>query len=568
MTIKPLPLLALALLAACGGGDRAERRTEGDEVPPAQRYGGTAVVALGQDITDVNPLTSSDHNSNQVQIYVLFTPVVHYDEEMRAVPGLARSWELSPDSSELVFHLRDDVFWHDGVKTTAHDLKLAYDLARNPETGFPNSSFWTHYGDAVAPDSFTFRVGLRPHAEYMDPWRTFFAVPSHVLGGVPAAELRSHPFNSARPLGNGPFRFASRAPGQNWVFEANREYPAELGGRPFLDRLVIRVIPEATTRLTELLNGVVDYYVGAQADHAARIESAPNARLESFRDRAYVIVGWNQRREMFQDRRVRQALTMAINKQGIIDGILHGHGEIAHSSIPNIYWQADPEAGRELGYDPEGSRRLLAEAGWRDRNGDGILEDERGRPFRFTIKTNTGNQLRMDIAQVVQSNLRAIGVDAQVQLVEFNTLIGQLNDVKRRPFDAVVMGWVAELKIDDRNLFHCDFRDQPYQWAGYCNPRTTRLIDTLALVADREEAKPLWSEYQRLIAEDQPYTFLYFQHRLEGVSERLRDVEVDARGDLVGVARWYIHPDHRGRGGAGEAAGAEAETTAATDTQP
>jgi peptide/nickel transport system substrate-binding protein len=566
MTAKTLPLIALALLAACGGERRADRTGDAGDVPEGQRYGGTAVIALGADITDINPITSSDHNSNQVQLYVLFTPVVHYTADFEPVPGLARSWELTPDSTELVFHLRDDVLWHDGVKTTAYDLKFAYDLARDPATGFPNSAWWTHYGEAAAPDSFTFRVRLRPHAEYMDPWRTFFAMPRHVMGDVSPAELRGHPFTSSRPLGNGPFRFVSRAPGQNWVFEANPTYPEELGGRPYLDRLVIRVIPEATTRLAELLNGVVDYYVGAQADHAARIEQAPNARLEKFRDRAYVLVGWNQRRSFFADRRVRQALTLAINKQGIIDGILHGHGEIAHSSIPNIYWQADAEAGREFVHDTARARALLKEAGLEDRDGDGIVEDASGRPFRFTIKTNTGNQLRLDIAQVVQSNLRAVGIDAQVQVVEFNTLIQQLNDVRRRDFDAVVMGWVAELKIDDRNLFHCDHRDQPYQWVGYCNPRTSALIDTTSLIVDREAARPYWSEYQRLIAEDQPYTFLYFQHRLEGVSERLRNVEVDARGDLVGVARWYIPPARRGRGGAGEAAGADTGATAARDT--
>jgi peptide/nickel transport system substrate-binding protein len=557
----PLLLVLASLVTGCGDRRPGSGGGADEGVPEEERHGGTAVVALGADVSDVNPLTSSDHNSNQIQIYVLFTPVVHYDAGFNPVPGLARSWELNEDGTELVFHLRDDVFWHDGVRTTAHDLKLAYDLARNPETGFPNSAFWTHYGDATVPDSFTFRVRLRPHAEYMDPWRTFFAVPRHVLGGVAAAELRAHPFNTSRPLGNGPFRFVSRAPGQNWVFAANADYPAELGGRPYVDRLVFRVIPEATTRLAELLNGTVDYVVGLQADQAERVEAAANARVEKFRDRAYVLLGWNQRRSAFGDRRVRQALTLAIDKQGIIDGIVHGHGEVAHSSIPNIFWQADEQAGREFAHDPERARRLLAEAGWEDRNGDGILENERGEPLRFTIKTNTGNQLRADIGQVVQSNLRAIGVDAQLQLVEFNTLIQQLNDVRRRDFDAVIMGWVAELKIDDRNLFHCDYRDQPYQWVSYCNPRTSRLIDTLSLIADRDEARPLWSEYQRLIAEDQPYTFLYFQHRLEGVSQRLRNVEVDARGDLVGVTRWFIHPDQRGRGAA-------PATPAATDTQP
>jgi peptide/nickel transport system substrate-binding protein len=556
MKIRTLSLLALALLAACGGGDRdaaprgaagEKAAADGPEVPEAQRYGGTAVVALGADVADVNPITSADANANNFQMFVMFTPVVRYNEKLEAIPGLARRWELNADSTELTFHLRNDIYWQDGPKTTAYDLKLAYDLSRQPASTFPNTAFWTHYGEAAAPDSFTFKVRMRPHADYMDPWRTFFAIPSHVFKDVKAAELPTHPFNSRTPVGNGPFRFVSRAAGQNWIFEANKDYPAELGGRPYLDRLVIRAIPEATTRMRELLSGNVDYYVAVTPDQAQQVENSATARLATFRYRSYTLLGWNQRREMFKDVRVRRALTMAINKQAIIDGILKGYGEVANSSIPNIYWMADSTVGADVRYNPEGARRLLAEAGWTDRNRDGVLENAQGQPLRFTLKTNTGNQERRDIAEVVQSQLKAVGVDAQLSLVEFNTLIEQLNDVKNRPFDAVVMGWVAEFKIDDENLFSCNKMDEPYQWVSYCNPRTTALLDTLPLIVDREQARPLWREYQRLIAQDQPYTFLYYQRRIEGVSNRLQNVHPDARGDLVGVDKWYILPNQRNR---------------------
>ncbi|HEX8273023.1 MAG TPA: ABC transporter substrate-binding protein [Longimicrobiaceae bacterium] len=542
---RALPALLVALaLAACGGDRGAADSAGGDpQVPEAERFGGTAVAALGQDIADINPLTSTDNNANQVNMFVLFTPVIRYDERFQPQPALARSWELNADTTELTFHLRDDVRWHDGRRTTAHDLKLAYDLARDPATGYANSSFWAHYGEASVPDSFTFRVKMQPHAEYLDPWRTFFAVPRHVLGGVAPAELKNHPFSTRQPLGNGPFRFVSREPGQSWTFEANRDYPEALGGRPYLDRLVIRVIPDATARLTELLTGRVDYYVQVTPEQTPRLEQSGVARLVTFPFRSYVFVGWNARQERFRDPRVRRALTMAVNKQGIIDGVLYGHGEVARSSVPRIFWQYDSTAAAGLDFDPEGAKRLLAEAGWSDRDGDGIVENARGEPFRFQLKTNQGNLERKDITEVIQSDLRRVGVDAQPTLVEFGTLIDQLNTT--REFDAVVMGWVTEFRPDDADLFACDKLEGLYQWVAYCDPQADRLRDSLARVVDRAAAKPLWSRYQRRIAEGQPYTFLYFQERLEGVSNRLRNVKPDARGDFVGVAEWWIQPGAR-----------------------
>lgn len=333
-----LMMLAPVLLAACGGEGDARAADVDIDVPEAERYGGTAVVATISDIPDIDLLTSTEDNADQIQMYVLFTPLITYNENFEPIPHLAESWEVNEDTSAFAFHLRDDVYWHDGVKTTAHDAKFSYDLATDPETGYPNTAFWTYYGEATAVDSFTFRVEMEPHAEYMDPWRTFTPVPRHILEGVPAAELRNHPFSTTDPVGNGPFEFVSRQVGQSWTFAAYEDFPEELGGRPYVDRLVYRNIPEPTTLL--------------------------------------------------EDARVLRALTMAMD----------------------------------------------------------------------------------------------------------------------------------------------------------------RLLDTLPAIVGREASEPLWQQYQRKIAADQPYSFIYFQERLEGVNQRLRNIDPDARGDWVGAADWWILPSMR-RGG-------------------
>jgi peptide/nickel transport system substrate-binding protein len=145
----------------------------------------------------------------------------------------------------------------------------------------------------------------------------------------------------------------------------------------------------------------------------------------------------------------------------------------------------------------------------------------------------------------VQSDLRQVGVALQPQALEWGTLLDRINDPRRRGFDAVLIGWVTEFKINDRDLFHCDKRDEPFQWVGHCNPEGDRLLEQLPCIVDRQQALPLWQRYQRLISRDQPYTSLHFQQRREGIADRLRNVNPDARGDWVGAREWWIAPGAR-----------------------
>jgi peptide/nickel transport system substrate-binding protein len=359
--------------------------------------------------------------------------------------------------------------------------------------------------------------------------------------------MRTHPFGTTRPVGNGPFRFVRRVPGQEWVFEANPAYPPELGGRPTLDRLIIRAVPDATTRLTEVLTGTAQMS-GVPFASVERVRGSSVARVMSYSDGTWNYISWNLRDPLFRDALVRRALTLALDRSAMAKAVTHGFAQAGRTSVTPVHWAYDSQdPGLSLPYDPELARRLLADAGWSDRNGDGTLESSDGRPFRFVLHLPTGSDEYRDAAVIAQSHLRRVGVEVVLQPLEMNALVhlleGRMNrqGERVRSFQAVLFGWVdGPFLKDDSPYLHSRALNEPFGQAGYSNPRADRLMDTLRLVIDRGVARSLWREHQRLFLEDSPFTVLYYPEVLFAVSEQLNGVEMDRRGFLATVTRWWV----------------------------
>jgi len=521
------------------------------QAPPSDRYGGTAVVAAIGELSDgMNGHVSALHESSQHQNFVNQMTLVQFDEELNLIPYLAESWEVSDDATEITFHIRDDVYWHDGELTDAYDVAYTYERSIDPATGFPNSGWWTNWdqspGGMEVVDSFTVRFRLTPHAEYMEPWRQTTIMPEHLLEAVPSDELRQHPYGTVCPVGNGPFVFVEHRQNAMWRFQANPAFPDALGGRPHLDRLVYRIIAEQTTLLIELLTEGIDVYIAPPPDQVQAILDSPDLEFLHFPQRQYVYVGWNARRPQLADKRVRQALTRGTNRQEIVDALLQGYGIVAEGSVPPFHWAYDETiAGEDMSYDQSAARRLLDAAGWIDRDGDGVRENAQGDPLSISLKYTLGNQQRQDIAEIMQAQLSEIGVALSPVVVESSTLIGQLTDPVLRDFDGVVMGWVIDFKLDDTDLFHSEKIDGAYAFSGTNRSDIDHYLDLLPLILDRAEARGEWRNYQKLLIDEQPYTFFYFPERLIGYSSRLEDVVMDARGEWLNAKDWWISTDQR-----------------------
>lgn len=521
----------LASTAACG-----DRSGQGGAERERPVRGGTLVIGGPSDLREANGLVANEKYTQEVNRYLLFLPLLHYAPGLDYEPALASSWEPLGDTA-VVFHLRPDVRWGDGVPTRARDVVFTYQRALDPASGYPNGEYFAAWTAVDEVDSLTVRARFRPHNEPLAGVPFLPVMPAHLLDSIPPARMAQATFNH-RPIGNGPFRFVEYRANDRWVFEANPDYARSLGGPPLLERIVWRVIPDATAQATELQTGSLHLALATDAQQYARLDSLPGLRGIVKPSRQYGVIGWNHRRPPLGDPRVRRALSYAIDRGEILRTLRAGYGQLAVGPIGPYHWAFDTTIA-PLPFNPDSARALLAQAGITDRNGDGKLELADGRPFTIELEFPGASVANRDIAQVVDADLEELGVTLEQRSVDYNAMIQRVIS-PQRDFDAFITAFENDFRINLRDLFHSAAAQGPYQFAGYRNARVDTLIDLTSQALPREQARPLYAELQRIIRDEQPWAFLYYAPELVLVSEQARDVEMDVRGVLVNAARWWL----------------------------
>jgi peptide/nickel transport system substrate-binding protein len=534
--------MAMAVLCtvavACGEG--ADREI-------AARRGGTAVIAGYVDIRTMNPFATVTDLNKALERFALYMPLVMLDSTLTPVPWLAVSWDttaVGTDSLDLTFRLRDDVRWQDGNRTTAQDVALTFRHALDARSAYVDAAALAHFArDPEVVDSLTIRFRLRRHPDFLEAFFLLPPLPAHVVGDAAPEELARHPLGTS-PVGNGPFRFVRRS-GQEWVFEANDAFPEALGGRPLLDRLVYRTIPEQTSLIAEILTGRIDLAVSIRPPQVAQLERSDDVRMVNFAVPNWIFLALNTRLPAFAERDVRRAIALAIDRQALVDGIMGGLNVTGRASVTPVHWAFDPS--RAVAFDPDSARVLLERAGWRDRDGDGVRENAAGTPLRFRLKVWQGAGSYRELAEAVQAQLARVGVAAQPEVVEFNTFLAQIQGHETggrrvRDFEAAIGNWTDNLlRKDDSYLLHSRHAQSPRQWTGFHSPRIDALLDTLSVVMHRDDARPLWSEYQQALIDESPIIFLFYAQGINAVRNRLQGLPAqDPRGPLGSVRDWWV----------------------------
>jgi ABC-type transport system substrate-binding protein len=446
--------------------------------------------------------------------HVELPPGAAGDALRASLPEILPALEHNP---VLVFHLRPGVRFHDGHELEAGDVKFTYDAFMEPRNLSPRTSDFEPVKAVEVVDPRTVRVvykRLFSPAVYV--WSSYGILPEHLLNreaieremdrrGIAGEArerfgLREADFSRA-PVGSGPFRFVEWK-GDDLIrltrFDDYWEGPAQY--RDY----TLRIIPDLLTQELEFRTGALDLYP-VLPHQAARYREDPSYRAFSATQFGYSYIGYNARHELFADPEVRRALGLAIDVEQIIRFVLYGEGErVSGPYAINTEWYDRGVAA--LPYDPAAALAILEGKGWK-RGADGILE-KGGKRFEFNLITNNGNPQRKAIATIAQDAWRKIGVDCRVQLFEWAVFLKDF--VNTGKFDAVVLGWSTGVDPDLYQLWHSSQTGpQQLNFTAYVNPEADRLIEEIRLEYDPERQRELTHALHRLIAAEQPYTFLY-----------------------------------------------------------
>lgn len=472
--------VALFMLGGAGFG----QLHAGSPSPAGPVYGGTLVVGVDQEAIGLDPNVVTAFSSRR-RVELMYNRLVRYDEKGNIVPDLARAWEI-PDPTTYVFYLHQGVRFHNGRELTADDVKYTIERILNPATGSPVRSFLLPIREVVVRDRYVVELRLRsPAASMLD------ALSFSNVAIVPREVVEQYGDLQRTAVGTGPFKLERWIPDQEMVLVRNPDYFER--GLPYLDRIIIRVIPDAMSLLAGLRTGSLHAaQIGdptvlqlAQRDPALQLLSTPAILLRTF--------SFNVKRPPFNDVRVRQAIALAINRDELIRIAEHGRA-IPSAPMPSSSpaWAAPLETLPNYRPDPVRARQLLQEAGV-------------PAGFRFGIVTSPTYEGGLSVAEVVQEQLRRIGLDPQLEVVEWGIYIDRW---VKRDFDTMV-----ELRsggADPDTFLHRLIHSQgPVNNFQYSNPELDRLLDRGRQLVEPRERLPVYLEAQRLLAQEAPYVALY-----------------------------------------------------------
>jgi peptide/nickel transport system substrate-binding protein len=494
------------------------------------------VWALPAEPRTLNPISDqSDTYTNYITGGSVFERLLDYDwDEIVLKPWLAQSYELSKDGLEMTVRLRDDVRFSDGVPMTADDIIFTYQTMMNPKIeATVRRALYSTFKDVVKVDDRTVKFIFK---EVL--WKTFEGVglfevlPKHIYDFNDPEEFNKHRSN---PVGSGPYKFEKWDVGQQVALQRNENY---WGHKPKLRKIVYKFISNETAALQSLRAGEIDFMEPPPEQYS---EMKSNKDFTSkFRTISYwepgvpfFFIAWNETTPFFGDKRVRLAMTHALDRDAIVEHLLRGEAKITTGPFYIYGPQYDPNI-KPWPYDPEKAKQLLDEAGWIDRDGDGI-RDKNGVKFSFHLAFPTGRVFSEQLAKLFKDSAGKIGVEVIADPYEWSVFTEKYH---KHDFEALVIGAGGTVEFDPHQYFHSSQIASGDNCTSYNNPKADALIDVARRTLDPAKRYELYHQFHRLIHEEQPFTFIYTRPDWRFLDKRFENVIEHKVG--LNPGEWYV----------------------------
>lgn len=541
-------LLSLLLVAGCqvlsdlAGGPGTVAPTAGDHhqpgTTPGTGEGGSAVIALWSPPEGIfNPVLARSEADATVNS-LLYDTLLAYDERLEpTVPAMAAGYDISPDNLTVTFHLRDNILWHDGKIFTAEDVAFTVRTALRSH----HAGKWLVIAGARAfvegrspqvagikvldPATIAFTLE-EPWAPFLDNFAAQGIIARHAFPDDDPSAMETAPSTRVRPVGTGPFQLRQSGPDLVSLTASEQYYR----GRPRLAGVIFRVV-EAETALARLEQGDVDL-MELDPLTAGPATAMKGITLRQWPGSTYQYIGINLRQPILQDPLVRRALAEVIDRRALVREILGGYGSVIDGPVLPGSWAWSPDGGGNT-HDPEKARRLLAEAGWQDEDGDGRREKD-GDPLRLLLLFPSGDREKALVAHSIQEDLRQVGIDLEIEPLDLSLLARRV--FEHRDFELYLLGWGLGADPDPGAVWLPTSR---WNVTGFNHPLSEQLLVRGVQTWNRGERRGIYSQWTRLLNEEVPYIFLYNRYRLVAVNERIKGADLGLRGLTAGSHLWW-----------------------------
>lgn len=518
------------------------------------------VIGIPSDVATINPLYAFDLQEGHLTDLLFLKPAMEkWNDSLGLIefePMLAESWNVNKDSSFITVNLRDNIFWSDGKPITVDDIIFSFDVYSDPKV---NSRLYGLFGNFYSDENLHVDAGktFRKNSEksitiFFKDYKQFsfldinFAIlPSHAYQKISRDDIGTAEINF-KPITSGPFKV------YKWERDQKIHLIADSSSYLFngnnVQEIIFKIVPDDFSLFTQLKTGEVDLIEGFEAERVKELNDYEQLTTTSIKGRDFDYLGWNnidpdayQKKQIkpnrfFSSAKIRKALSIAINRNEIFRSVIGKFGQIYDSPISPIFKSYIDSSLFSFDYNPSLAKQMLEDEGWKDNNGDGILEKD-NKKFSFNIYSNTGNPIREYAATVIKNNLKEIGIEAETIFVERSELIDGLINKK---YDAFLSGWTVQIPLNLDNFRDPVSEKGMFNFSGYNNQEVNDLLANLNPSDSESKKFSTYKSISKIFKETEPVTILFWVDNIIVYNKRIKNLKISPLGLYNDAWAWRV----------------------------